>query len=31
MRPRIRQLLLDFDNVLAHYRREQRVACLAAH
>src|SRR5690606_19081298 len=31
MRPRIRQLLLDFDNVLAHYRREQRVAHLAAH
>nr|WP_324603288.1 HAD-IA family hydrolase [Pseudoxanthomonas suwonensis] len=31
MRPRVRQLLLDFDNVLAHYRREQRVARLAAH
>ncbi|WP_028920067.1 HAD-IA family hydrolase [Pseudoxanthomonas suwonensis] len=31
MRPRARQLLLDFDNVLAHYRREQRVAHLAAH
>ncbi|WP_447731022.1 HAD-IA family hydrolase [Pseudoxanthomonas suwonensis] len=31
MKPRIRQLLLDFDNVLAHYRREQRVAHLAAH
>jgi len=31
MGARVRQLLLDFDNVLAHYRREQRVACLAAH
>jgi len=31
VRPRVRQLLLDFDNVLAHYRREQRVARLAAH
>ena len=31
MRPRARQLLLDFDNVLAHYRRELRVAHLAAH
>lgn len=27
----VRQLLLDFDNVLAHYRREVRVARLAAH
>lgn len=31
MGARIRQLLLDFDNVLGRYRREQRVACLAAH
>lgn len=31
MRPRARRLLLDFDDVLAHYRREQRVAHLAAH
>lgn len=31
MRPRARQLLLDFDNVLAHYQRGQRVARLAAY
>ena len=31
MRPRARQLLLDFDNVLARYRREHRVAHLATH
>jgi len=31
MRPRVRRLLLDFDGVLAHYRRERRVAHLAAH
>ncbi len=30
-RLRARRLLLDFDNVLAHYRRGQRVARLAAH
>ncbi|MCR6685614.1 HAD-IA family hydrolase [Pseudoxanthomonas sp.] len=31
MRPRIGQLLLDFDGVLARYRRERRIAHLAAH
>lgn len=31
VRPRARRLLLDFDNVLARYRREVRVAHLAAH
>jgi len=31
VRPRIGQLLLDFDGVLARYRRERRIAHLAAH
>ena len=31
MKPRIGQLLLDFDGVLARYRRQRRVAHLAAH
>ncbi len=30
MKPRVRHLLLDFDNLLARYRRERRVAHLAA-
>ena len=31
MRPRIGQLLLDFDNVLARYHRATRLAALANH
>ena len=31
MKPRIRQVLFDFDGVLAHYRHEVRIAHLAAH
>jgi len=30
MKPRIRQLLFDFDGVLAHYQHELRIAHLAA-
>ncbi len=31
MKPRIHQVLFDFDGVLAHYRHEVRIAHLAAH
>jgi FMN phosphatase YigB (HAD superfamily) len=31
MKPRIRQVLFDFDGVLAHYRHEVRIAHLATH
>jgi len=31
VKPRIGQLLFDFDGVLAHYRHEARIAHLAAH
>lgn len=31
MRPRIYQVLFDFDGVLAHYRHDVRIAHLAAH
>lgn len=31
MKPRIGQLLFDFDGVLAHYRHEARIAHLALH
>ncbi|HEV7269500.1 HAD-IA family hydrolase [Pseudoxanthomonas sp.] len=31
MKPRIHQVLLDFDGVLAHYRHPVRIAHLAAH
>jgi len=31
MKPRIHQVLFDFDGVLAHYRHEVRLAHLAAH
>ena len=31
MKPRIRQVLFDFDGVLAHYRHELRIAHLATH
>ena len=31
MKPRIHQVLFDFDGVLAHYRHEARIAHLAAH
>ena len=31
MKPRIHQVLLDFDGVLAHYRHEVRIAHLATH
>ncbi len=31
MKPRIRQVLFDFDGVLARYRHEVRIAYLAAH
>lgn len=31
MKPRIRQVLFDFDGVLARYRHEVRIAHLAAH
>ena len=31
MKPRIHQMLFDFDGVLAHYRHEVRIAHLASH
>lgn len=31
MKPRIHQVLFDFDGVLAHYRHEVRIAHLATH
>lgn len=31
MKPRIHQVLFDFDGVLSHYRHEVRIAHLAAH